>query len=971
MKSPVLPSPALLLRYSLLLLFLLSGSLISRAATAQDTVVVVGYIQDAFHKRGMNGWQLHIYTPDSIEVENHSADIFFERNDSALINIRTVIAPGDYLLRASKEGYTDVWQKFTVERGKNVAALPRLIQMRRGFNVRQLGEAVVRPTRIKVKMRGDTLVYDARAFEMPDGSMLNHLIEQLPGATLNAAGEIFIRGRKLDEITLSARTLFGGNQKVLLENLPYYTVKELKVFERLPLSAVLSGDRSAAKRYVMDIALKDEYSMGYSVNGDFAAGTRERYLGKLFGFLLTKTMTVGGFVNFNNINDETRTMWGNWGASSTTWGIMPDKRRGAGVSINYQSKQRGEGGYAKYSSDTEIYYDLRQNTGDQRYFSETFLPASLNAYNSQKAYFLKHERYVEVKEKFHLMPWKLQGELRVSYKRKNNNSHTDAHQWYGTREEEEENKPAVKSNSTRAEEDQLTTTSQRAEWLTYGKEYGLDHAHLQWSIPKVKSLILHLDGSIKHSEQEDFSRTTSLRQEALTDYRHDYQANKSRRYHVEPKLGYYRHIHALGLGLSVDARYRLQGERSDDNIFLLSRLEGWGATDSVQLNLIPSNRDLLLRAFDSDNSEYRDQRTQEGEVKMELRLPATPKRKLELHLVLPLYVRQERMDYARHTTDTLVYDRYLTFNPQLNVVYRQLKLGIAYEGSYAGLRNRMPYRDERNPFFIYEGNPSLDNNRALRVNGRWLLRFDRDALFSSNYLELKSDFHYRFRSVAQGFTYNPATSVYTYRPENVKGNWTWNGSIHLTHSLGKRNEWRIENTLSTQVFHSVDYASLSGQHEAQLNKVENVMPKEAFQLNYSTRSTKLTLNGEVTWRRTWGHHAQQPSINAFDYSYGIKGQHTIRAWKTTFELEGRMNSRRGYASSMMNKDEFLLNAAITQSLLKGRMTLRLEGLDILSQCSGTSYSVNAQGRSETWMRLLPNYFMLHLTYRLDQKPKKP
>ena len=74
---------------------------------------------------------------------------------------------------------------------------------------------------------------------------------------------------------------------------------------------------------------------------------------------------------------------------------------------------------------------------------------------------------------------------------------------------------------------------------------------------------------------------------------------------------------------------------------------------------------------------------------------------------------------------------------------------------------------------------------------------------------------------------------------------------------------------------------------------------------------------------------------------------------------------------MMNKDEFLLNAAITQSLLKGRMTLRLEGLDILSQCSGTSYSVNAQGRSETWMRLLPNYFMLHLTYRLDQKPKKP
>lgn len=73
---------------------------------------------------------------------------------------------------------------------------------------------------------------------------------------------------------------------------------------------------------------------------------------------------------------------------------------------------------------------------------------------------------------------------------------------------------------------------------------------------------------------------------------------------------------------------------------------------------------------------------------------------------------------------------------------------------------------------------------------------------------------------------------------------------------------------------------------------------------------------------------------------------------------------------MMNQDEFLLNASITQSLMNGRMTIKLEGLDMLNQRSGTVYSVNAQGRSETWMRMLPNYYMLHLTYRLDRKPKK-
>lgn len=953
------------------ILLLLFCSLIAQRVCAQDSLIVIGHIQETFFKRGMKDCHLQIFTADSIEVETYRTENIQIHNDSSLFNIYTVASPGNYLLRASKEGYADVWQPFSVRAGERVVSVPRLVQMHRSSRVQQLGEAVIRPTRIKLKMRGDTLVYDARAFEMPDGSMLANLIEQLPGATINADGEIFIRGRKLDEITLSARSLFGGNQRILLENLPYYTVKELKVFERLPLSAVLAQNENAPKKYVMDISLKDEYSMGYSVNGDIAAGTRERYLGKIFGFLLTKTLTVGGFVNFNNINDETRTMWGNWGATSSSWGVMPDKRKGAGFSLSYQSKKRGNGGYARFSSDTEFYYDMRQNKQEHRYFNEMFLPSALHSFNRQTAHSLTHERYAEVKEKFHVLPWQLQGEIQATFKQNWGNGQTEANQWYGSQQTADplNTASAHLKNQLRSADSEHTTTAQQSQTMNDGKEYGLDFAQLQWFIPKVKGLSLQLNGSYKHAEMEMFSRTSSLREEVLTDYRHDYGKNSVTRYHFEPKLNFSQHIKG-GLVLGIDTRYRLYSERMDDDIFLLSRLEGWGAEDSIRLDLIPSNREMLLRAFDADNSEFRDQRTQEAEVKFDLRLLRNPKRKVDFHLILPFYVRKERMDYARHTIDTLVHDRYFTVNPRVSVSNEYFSLGLGYEGSYAGLRNRMPYRDARNPFFVYEGNPSLDNNRVVKADGRWKWYMGKDKKLRLNYMELKSDFSYQLRAVAQGFTYNPASSVYTYRPENVKGNWMWNTSLYLTQTLGKRREWRFENTLSAQVFHSVDYASLSGMHEAQLNKVENVMPKEAFKLSYSARATKLTLQGAVTWRRTWGHHAQQQSINAFDYTYGVTGQHTIRSWKTTFELEARMDSRRGYASSMMNQDEFLLNASITQSLMNGRMTIKLEGLDMLNQRSGTVYSVNAQGRSETWMRMLPNYYMLHLTYRLDRKPKK-
>ena len=45
-------------------------------------------------------------------------------------------------------------------------------------------------------------------------------------------------------------------------------------------------------------------------------------------------------------------------------------------------------------------------------------------------------------------------------------------------------------------------------------------------------------------------------------------------------------------------------------------------------------------------------------------------------------------------------------------------------------------------------------------------------------------------------------------------------------------------------------------------------------------------------------------------------------------------------------------------------------IDLLHQLSNTQYSVNAQGRTETWYRSLPHYVMAHLVYHWNKNPKK-
>ena len=41
-------------------------------------------------------------------------------------------------------------------------------------------------------MKGDTLVYDANAFQLAEGSMLDELIRQLPGVRLESGGRITV-----------------------------------------------------------------------------------------------------------------------------------------------------------------------------------------------------------------------------------------------------------------------------------------------------------------------------------------------------------------------------------------------------------------------------------------------------------------------------------------------------------------------------------------------------------------------------------------------------------------------------------------------------------------------------------------------------------------------------------------------------------------------------------------------------------
>jgi hypothetical protein len=62
----------------------------------------------------------------------------------------------------------------------------------------------------------------------------------------------------------------------------------------------------------------------------------------------------------------------------------------------------------------------------------------------------------------------------------------------------------------------------------------------------------------------------------------------------------------------------------------------------------------------------------------------------------------------------------------------------------------------------------------------------------------------------------------------------------------------------------------------------------------------------------------------------------------------------------MNDDHLVWNAQLSHTFTRQRLTAKLVAFDLLHQLSTTQYSVNAQGRTETWNNSLPRYMMLSL-----------
>ncbi len=303
-----------------------------------------GTIVDAFTRQAINGEvQCSLLRLDSTVMMTTKS---YEHTDQGNGVIRTCFdfevpeqtGTGHFLVKLEAKGYETVYKAAKlVWKSKPIEIYLWDIPMRRSSQKmfdKQLNEAVVTATKVKFYTKGDTLVYNADAFQLQEGSMLDALVAQLPGAELKPDGRIMVNGKFVESLLLNGRDFFKGDNTVLLDNLPAYMVHQVKVYTEESETSKLLGRKVDDGRFVMDVKLKRQYAIGWLVNAEAGYGTENRYLGRFFAMRYTPQSRLSLFGNLNNVNDRRKPDGnGGWGDFDVSGGLTSTKRGGLDYSV--------------------------------------------------------------------------------------------------------------------------------------------------------------------------------------------------------------------------------------------------------------------------------------------------------------------------------------------------------------------------------------------------------------------------------------------------------------------------------------------------------------------------------------------------------------------------------------------------------------------------------------------------------------
>ena len=940
--------------------------LVCLTAPAQDNkkkekkVELYGYITDSFTKASVSGDSLKVLllgtdsaVVDTARTFSYQSYLGFKTTG---YEVNVPAKPAKYIIKATHPDYETTYMNYEVKRiGRNRAFELPSLRMRRiqrsdydkdGGN---LQEVVVKATKVKMVYKGDTIVFNADAFNVPEGSMLDGLIKQLPGVELKDNGEIFVNGKKIENLTLNGADFFKGKNKMMLENLPYYSVKNVQVYNKQTPRSKFTGRDVEKKEYTMDVVLKREYNIGGTAFVEAGYGTDKRYKAKGFGLRYSdhsRAVLFGGANNLNEYIDYDRE--GNERNRTAASGDRDIRQVGGLLTLNATEE--------RLTNTTEYNFRWEDNHSESRSQSENYM-ADASTFSKNESFGDNRPFSMNVRNTFQLQkPFYLYSWLDFNY----NHDHNDSESTSLTA------KDVLYGDLVNENKSRSMRRSNRMDFNAYN--------NFSFKLPWGDELELLLQGAASRSwNNKSFSQNIyTFYNTGVIDQRNQYYDTPQKGYNLSGRVGYRLNITE---NLSITPGYSINFRKSsnESNIYRLDWLgSDWAVNGPHTIGSLPDDYQLLLSALDRPNSPGQGERLNSHAPALEL---SYSKQTEDKYIYISGSINEEfqrtHMTYDNDQLHANVCKNYnfpqvyMYFSYYFNNWRNSFNMSVQNNFNTPSIHQLVDITSTNNPLNISKGNPDLKPMDYWYFNASYSAR--KDSIDQNFNISLNGNIQHN--AFANAYTYNPTTGVYTTWTENIDGNWNLSGNVDFHRAIGEKKFWHVGAAFSTSINQSTDMSSITGQTEAQRNRVTSTRLGFSPDIRFQKDKLTFTLKGAGSWQHT---HRSIDVTNlpadVYDFSYGFNANYKL-PWNFTIDTDLQMHSRRGYAESEMNDNRLYWDATLTKSWKQGRWIAKLKGYDILGQVSHWQYWVSSQGRTEYWTNNMRRYVMLSLSYRFTLTPK--
>lgn len=228
--------------------------------------------------------------------------------DSSLVDYTITDKSGNFAFDL-KKNLNPIWLKISMTGFEDHKVSLNSISENKDFGVislkeqaTMLGEIVVKAEAPPVRIKKDTLEFNAASFKVRPDSNVETLLKQLPGVEIDNEGKITVNGKEVNQILVNGKPFFDKDGKIALQNLPSDIINKVQISDTKTKKEELSGQAASGNNTSINLTIDEDKNKGFFGKFMGGYGTDDRYESSALVNYFKNKRKLSVLASSNNIN---------------------------------------------------------------------------------------------------------------------------------------------------------------------------------------------------------------------------------------------------------------------------------------------------------------------------------------------------------------------------------------------------------------------------------------------------------------------------------------------------------------------------------------------------------------------------------------------------------------------------------------------------------------------------------------------